>query len=65
MCSSSMDSFDVPFRIDSVTGRVCNREHNDPMKDWPEERKMVEAEQLANAIERGIRYDDACVKIMS
>jgi hypothetical protein len=43
------------FRIDPITGRVSLKRHDDPMKDWPEERKMLEAEKLADSLERAIK----------
>ena len=40
--------------IDPVTGRANVKRHEDPMKDWTEERKIVEAERLANTLDRAI-----------
>lgn len=41
--------------IDPVTGRANAKRHEDSMKDWTEERKIVEAERLANTLDRAIR----------
>ena len=43
------------FRWDPVAGRAIPKRREDPMKNWSEERKILEAEKLANTIERGIR----------
>jgi hypothetical protein len=44
------------YGIDPVTGRVNLKRHDDPMKDWTEERKIVEAEKLANSLDRAINH---------
>jgi hypothetical protein len=41
--------------IDPVTGRANHKRHDDPMQDWTEERKIVEAEKLANTLDRAIK----------
>lgn len=43
------------FSIDPVTGRANPKRHDDPMKDWSEERKIFEAEKLANTLDRAIK----------
>jgi hypothetical protein len=43
------------FSIDPVTGRANLKRHDDPMKDWTEERKIIEAEKLANSLDRAIK----------
>lgn len=47
--------FQSRFSIDPVTGRANVKRREDPMKDWSEERKILEAEKLANTIDRAIR----------
>lgn len=44
------------YGIDPVTGRANVKRRDDPMKDWSEERKIIEAEKLANTIDRAISH---------
>jgi hypothetical protein len=50
MCSNRFS-----FSIDPVTGRANVRRHEDPMKGWSDERKMVEVEQLVNHLDRAMK----------
>ena len=43
------------FSVDPVTGRANLKPHEDPMKDWTEERKMVEAERLVRDLDRAMK----------
>jgi len=43
------------FSIDPVAGRAKIKGHEDPMIDWCEERKIIEAEKLANTLDRAIK----------
>jgi len=44
------------YGIDPVTGRANSKRREDPMKDWTDERKIVEAEKLANTLDRAINH---------
>ncbi|CAF0773314.1 unnamed protein product [Rotaria sp. Silwood1] len=44
------------YGIDSVTGRANVIRREDPMKDWSEERKMVEVEKLVNNLDQAINH---------
>jgi hypothetical protein len=43
------------FSIDPVTGRAQVKRREDPMKDWPEERQIVEVEKLVHSLDRAIK----------
>ena len=43
------------FSIDPVTGRANLKRHDDSMKDWTEERKMLEAENLVDTLQRAMK----------
>lgn len=47
--------FELCSSVDPVRGEAMVKTREDPMKDWTEERKMYEAEKLAQTIELGIR----------
>lgn len=55
MFSVDISMLFLVFSIDPVTGRANVKRCEDPMKDWTEERKIVEAEKLANTLDRAIR----------
>ena len=38
-----------------MTGRANVIKHEDPMKDWSEERKMVEVEKLVKNLDRAMK----------
>jgi len=42
------------YGIDTVTGRANVQQHEDPMKDWSEERKMAEAINLVNTMDKAM-----------
>ncbi|CAF0737113.1 unnamed protein product [Rotaria sordida] len=44
------------YGIDPVTGRANIIRHDDPMKDWTEERKMVEMEKLVHSLDQAINH---------
>ncbi|CAF2103459.1 unnamed protein product [Rotaria magnacalcarata] len=44
------------YGIDPVTGRANLMRREDPMKDWSEERKIVEVEKLVNNLDKAINH---------
>ncbi|CAF0782941.1 unnamed protein product [Adineta steineri] len=44
------------YGIDGVTGRANIKRNDDAMKDWTEERKMVEVDKLLNTLDRAMTH---------